>query len=82
MGSCIQTAAPSGIAGSPGATSSARFAGSRPVQRLGTSFTDRYPAEFSYRFNRRFELKAILPRLLAAAVVTRAMPQSLLKLAA
>ena len=42
---------------------------------------DRYLAEFSYRFNRRFDLKSILPRLLAAAVSTPAMPQRLLKMA-
>ena len=42
---------------------------------------DRYLAEFCYRFNRRFDLKSILPRLLAVAVMTPAMPQALLKLA-
>ena len=42
---------------------------------------DRYLAEFCYRFNRRFDLKSILPRLLAVAVMTPAMPQSMLKLA-
>ena len=42
---------------------------------------DRYLAEFCYRCNRRFDLKSILPRLLAAAVSTPAMPQRLLKMA-
>ncbi len=38
---------------------------------------DRYLAEFQYRFNRRFDLKSILPRLLIAAARTPAMPQRL-----
>ena len=42
---------------------------------------DRYLAEFCYRFNRRFDLKSILPRLLAVAVMTPAMPQAFLKVA-
>jgi transposase-like protein/ribosomal protein L37AE/L43A len=41
---------------------------------------DRYLAEFQYRFNRRFDLKSILPRLLFAAVRTLAMPQPILKI--
>lgn len=41
----------------------------------------RYLAEFSYRFNRRFQLKAMVPRLGYAAVRTPPMPQRLLKLA-
>jgi len=41
---------------------------------------DRYLAEFQYRFNRRFDLPSILPRLLHMAVRTPAMPQPLLKL--
>jgi transposase-like protein len=42
---------------------------------------DRYLAEFQYRFNRRFDLASILPRLLSVAVRTPAMPQPLLKMA-
>ena len=34
----------------------------------------RYLAEFSYRFNRRFDLAAMVPRLLRAAAVTRPLP--------
>lgn len=41
----------------------------------------RYLAEFCYRFNRRFELAAMLPRLGYAAVRTPPMPYRLLKLA-
>jgi len=41
----------------------------------------RYLAEFCYRFNRRFELAAMLPRLGFAAVNTPPMPGHLLKLA-
>jgi hypothetical protein len=41
----------------------------------------RYLAEFSYRFNRRFQLKAMVPRLGYAAVRTPPMPQRLLRLA-
>jgi transposase-like protein len=40
----------------------------------------RYLAEFEYRFNRRYDLAAILPRLLRAAVRTAPMPYRLLKL--
>jgi len=42
---------------------------------------DRYLAEFQYRFNRRFDLKSVLSRLLTMAVRTPAMPQPLLKVA-
>jgi hypothetical protein len=45
---------------------------------VGKVHLDRYLAEFQYRFNRRFDLKSILPRLLMAAVRTPAMPQRLL----
>ncbi len=41
----------------------------------------RYLAEFEYRFNRRYDLAAMLPRLTAAAVSTPPMPYRLLKLA-
>jgi transposase-like protein len=41
----------------------------------------RYLAEFEYRFNRRYDLAAMLPRLAAAAAQTPPMPYRLLKLA-
>lgn len=41
----------------------------------------RYLAEFEYRFNRRYDLGAMLPRLTWAAVRTPPMPYRLLKLA-
>lgn len=41
----------------------------------------RYLAEFCYRFNRRFDLAAMLPRLARAALRTPPMPYRLLKLA-
>lgn len=41
----------------------------------------RYLAEFCYRFNRRFDLNAMLPRLAYSAVRTPPMPGRLLKLA-
>ena len=41
----------------------------------------RYLAEFCYRFNRRFDLRAMMPRFLHAAARTPPMPGRLLKLA-
>lgn len=41
----------------------------------------RYLAEFQYRFNRRYDLAAMIPRLAWAAVRTPPMPYRLLKLA-
>lgn len=41
----------------------------------------RYLAEFEYRFNRRYDLAAMLPRLTKAAVQTPPMPYRMLKLA-
>jgi len=41
----------------------------------------RYLAEFCYRFNRRFDLEAMMPRFLHAAARTPPMPGRLLKLA-
>jgi hypothetical protein len=38
-------------------------------------------AEFEYRFNRRYDLAAMLPRLATAALQTPPMPYRLLKLA-
>ena len=48
---------------------------------VGKAHLDRYLAEFQYRFNRRFDLKSMLPRLLSVAVRTPALPQPLLNLA-
>ncbi len=41
----------------------------------------RYLAEFEYRFNRRYDLAAMIPRLAAVALRTPPMPYRLLKLA-
>jgi hypothetical protein len=41
----------------------------------------RYLAEFSYRFNRRFDLEAMVGRLGRATTVTPPMPYRLVKLA-
>jgi hypothetical protein len=41
----------------------------------------RYLAEFCYRFNRRFQLEDMIPRLGYAAVRTPLMPQRLLSMA-
>jgi len=43
--------------------------------------TGRYPAEFEYHFNRRYDLAAIILRLTWASVRTQPMPYRLLKLA-
>jgi len=42
----------------------------------------RYLAEFCYRFNRRFQLNAMVDRRVYVALRTPPMPQRLLKLAA
>ena len=39
-----------------------------------------YLAEFAYRFNRRFDLAAMLPRLLRAAAQTRPLSLRVLRL--
>lgn len=44
--------------------------------RYGT----RYLAEFQYRFNRRFDLASMLPRLLYAAIATQPQPLRILRL--
>ena len=41
----------------------------------------RYLAEFEYRFNHRYDLAAMLPRLATVAAQTPPMPYRLLKLA-
>lgn len=42
-------------------------------------YAARYLAEFAYRFNRRFDLAAMLPRLLRAAAVTKPHPLAVLR---
>lgn len=44
-------------------------------------YAHRYLAEFQYRFNRRFDLKVILKRLLRASVLTRPHPAHVIRLA-
>lgn len=44
-------------------------------------YAHRYLAEYQYRFNRRFDLKAMLPRLIRAAVTTAPRPEGWLRLA-
>jgi transposase-like protein len=48
---------------------------------INSKHVPRYLAEFEYRFNRRYDLAAMLPRLTWAAVRTPPMPYRLLKLA-
>ena len=44
-------------------------------------YIHRYLAEVQYRFNRRYDLKAILARLLRAAVLTGARPERVIRAA-
>ena len=44
-------------------------------------YAHRYLAEYQYRFNRRYDMKAILPRLLCASVTTGPRPERWLRLA-
>jgi hypothetical protein len=48
---------------------------------ISSKHVPRYLAEFEYRFNRRYDLAAMIPRLTWAAVRTIPMPYRLLKLA-
>jgi transposase-like protein len=48
---------------------------------INSKHVSRYLAEFEYRFNRRYDLAAMLPRLCWAGVRTPPMPYRLLKLA-
>jgi ribosomal protein L37AE/L43A/transposase-like protein len=48
---------------------------------ISSKHVPRYLAEFEYRFNRRYDLAAMLPRLAWASVRTPPMPYRLLKLA-
>ncbi|MEX3583127.1 MAG: IS1595 family transposase, partial [Burkholderia sp.] len=41
-------------------------------------YAHRYLAEFAYHFNRRFDLPAMAPRLLRAAVTTKPHPRCVL----
>jgi transposase-like protein len=43
-------------------------------------YADRYLAEFAYRFNRRFDLAAMVPRLITAVTQTKPHPLSVLRL--
>ncbi|MGB7755104.1 MAG: transposase, partial [Salinisphaera sp.] len=44
-------------------------------------YAPRYLAEFQYRFNRRYDLRSILPRLTRAAAATRPCAEAQLRLA-
>jgi hypothetical protein len=48
---------------------------------INSKHVPRYLAEFEYRFNRRYDLVAMIPRLTWAAVRTTPMPYRFLKLA-
>jgi hypothetical protein len=48
---------------------------------VNSKHVPRYLAEFEYRFNRRYDLAAMIPRLCWAGVRTAPMPYQLLKLA-
>ena len=48
---------------------------------INSKHVPRYLAEFQYRFNRRYDLAAMIPRLIWAAVRTTPMPYRFLKLA-
>jgi len=48
---------------------------------ISSKHVPRYLAEFEYRFNRRYDLAAMVPRLCWAGVRTTPMPYQLLKLA-
>ncbi len=43
-------------------------------------YADRYLAEFCYRFNRRFDLRSLLPRLLNAAAATKPHPMTVIRM--
>ena len=43
-------------------------------------YAQRYLSEFQYRFNRRFDLNDLIPRLACAALRTPPMPENLLKI--
>lgn len=47
---------------------------------IGAKYVQRYLAEFQYMHNRRFDMPAIIPRLLHSSVRTPPMPENLLKI--
>lgn len=47
---------------------------------IGPKYSQRYLADFQYRFNRRFDLAALIPRLAFAALRTPPMSERLLKI--
>ena len=53
----------------------------RAYHAINHKHLPRYLAEFCYRFNRRFALEDILPRLCYVAARTPPMPMRLLKMA-
>jgi len=55
--------------------------GKHEFDTFGPRHVPRYLAEFEYRFNRRYDLAAMIPRLTWASVRTPPMPYRLLKLA-
>lgn len=46
-----------------------------------TKYTDRYLAEYQYRFNRRFDLRALLKRIIRAAAHCKPTPETALRMA-
>ena len=48
---------------------------------LSPKYAQRYLAEFQYRFNRRFDLTAFIPRFMTVALRTAPMPEKLLRIA-
>ncbi|HNO75866.1 MAG TPA: hypothetical protein PKG49_09715 [Nitrosomonas mobilis] len=50
------------------------------MHSITPSCTECYLAEFSYRFNRRFDLAAMVPRLLRAAATTETLPLGILRI--
>ena len=77
-----------GEAPAPGLTGTNRVSVSVRVASAGVlgatavrpKYAQRYLAEFEYRFNRRFDLPDIIPRLVYVALRTPPMPERLLKL--
>ena len=47
---------------------------------IGSQYAQRYLSEFQYRFNRRFNLSDLIPRLAYVALRTPPMPEKLLKI--
>ncbi|MDB4222349.1 IS1595 family transposase [Granulosicoccus sp.] len=47
---------------------------------IGPKYAQRYLSEFQYRFNRRFNLRDLIPRLAYVALRTAPMPEKLLKI--